>query len=271
MPPAITRLMTRSYVTNHANLTVVDGAGDTVLASLEENFCQAVNLCHNPTSNKLYCADCNSWDNDAVSVIDGLTDSVIAEVNVGGSALELVCSAQSNKVYCANGSGCLNVIDGATDSIIARLTTGGRPFCYNSTKNKVYCARSNNNVTVIDGVADSVIATVPAGSGTSYICCNTLGDKVYCANKADNTLSVINGATDSVDATVTLRVTTPMPLLQSDRQQGLQREAGHRRVAVIDGAAIASSPPRPRAITLALSATTRPTTGSTARTRAATT
>ena len=160
-------------------------------------------LCYNPQNSRVYSAN---YDSDNVTVIDGVTDSVVATVAAGNFPAALCYNPTNNKVYCANtGYASVTVIDGTTDSVIATVAVGDHPYvlCYNPTNNKVYCANDvSDSVAVIDGATDSVVAALPVGSRPRVLCHNSSNNKVYCANWLGNDVTVIDGATNSVAATI---------------------------------------------------------------------
>ena len=59
-------------------------------------------LVYNSTNNKVYCAITQT---DSVTVIDGVTNSVITTITVGVLPWALVYNLTSNKVYCTNSGG----------------------------------------------------------------------------------------------------------------------------------------------------------------------
>jgi YVTN family beta-propeller protein len=144
-----------------------------------------------------------------IIVINGATDS-LAFIPVGAGRYiisSLYYNPYNNKLYCGVYDDTVVIIDGTTDSILRRIRvgTGPRAFCYNHRNNKVYCANWSGNISVIDGSTDMLINTIPAGNGATALCYNSVNNKVYCANYEDTSITVINGATDSVIKTIYLR------------------------------------------------------------------
>ena len=122
------------YVGCDSGVLVVDGATNQRLARILTGG-EVVALCHNPTSNKVYCTNHRS---SSVTVMDGVTNSVIATVRAGRWPRALCYNLQNNKVYCANsGSNNVTVIDGVTNGVAATVATGACPLalCYNPTDN----------------------------------------------------------------------------------------------------------------------------------------
>jgi YVTN family beta-propeller protein len=108
----------------------------------------------------------NSYGN-TVSVIDPLTDSVVATINLlpcGSQPMFIAANTATNKLYVAlHGSGRVAVIDGATDTLDSCVTgVGGGTFgiAVNEALNLVYLTnRDSFDLRVIDGASDTLLAT----------------------------------------------------------------------------------------------------------------
>jgi YVTN family beta-propeller protein len=199
-------------------MTVIDCVGDTVVRTLPVN--QAA-LCYNSRSRELY-AYAGRYGQRTI-VIDTRIDSIVDTLEVGASS---ICyNPQDDKIYYKYERGVKVFRDRA---FVADVPTGTRawpPFhrpapeeagslCYNPASNKVYCANyESKDVTVIDGRTNAVLASIVGGPGLVDICCNPRDNRIYLANGAyppswpfheigDSTVSVIDGATDKVIATV---------------------------------------------------------------------
>jgi len=120
----------------------------------------------NPTSNKVYVANTESYD---VTIIDGATNAVIGTVPVPANSYlaDLCWNSVENKVYCTSTDpDWLNVIDGAGDSLLHRVRMRGGPtyMAYNATMNKLYVTCFDDYmVRVYDGAADTLVAEVWLG------------------------------------------------------------------------------------------------------------
>jgi YVTN family beta-propeller protein len=202
-------------------ITVIDCVGDTVVRTLPVSQWA---FCYNSRSQELY-----AYSRRSIIVVNTRTDSIVDTLNVG--AFVLCYNPHDDKVYCRTGNG-VRILSGRDGAFIADvpLENGawenlgdhefnvgverGSLLCYNPASNKVYCANyGSKTVTVIDGSTNAIVATVVAGPGLVGICCNPSNNKVYLANGAypqswpfheigDSTVSVVDGATDKVIATV---------------------------------------------------------------------
>jgi YVTN family beta-propeller protein len=171
----------------------------------------------NPLGNKVYCANRRS---DNVTVIDGISDTVIAAVPAGSYPIALAYNPVMNRMYCANRtSGSVTVIDGVGDSVIDTAPILERPYAlaYCPNGNKLYAAcYGEDAVAVIACSTNTMIANVPTGAHPYAMKIGTLpfsprkpvvslfsaGNKVYCANNRDDNVAVIDAAGDSVIALI---------------------------------------------------------------------
>ncbi|MGB7055057.1 MAG: T9SS type A sorting domain-containing protein, partial [bacterium] len=153
-----------------------------------------------------------NYINNSVSVIDGITNSIITTAPAGSYPNAFVYNPTNNKIYCANGgSDNVTVIDGETDSIVTTIPVVRWPIAlaHNSVDNKIYCANNwRDTVTVIDGETDSIITNILVGDEPYALIFNPINNKIYCANpglypsSSDSTITVIDGETDSVIITI---------------------------------------------------------------------
>ena len=155
----------------------------------------------NPTTNKVYVANFNSSN---VSVIDGPTNDVV-NVGVVPSPSRVGINPTTNKIYIAHAdSSRVSVIDGATNSVTP-VTVGADPYAFgvNPTTNEIYVPNLNSDyVSVIDGATNNVV-NVTVGMSQYDVGVNPTTNRIYVASAGSNNhVSVINGATDMVVATV---------------------------------------------------------------------
>ena len=165
-----------------------------------------------PSTHTAYVA--NSDDN-AVSVIDGATRTFTATVPVGKNPIGVAVDPTTHTAYVANrDDNTVSVIDGATRTVTATVPVGKNPHgvAVDPSTHTVYIANANNGtVSVIDGATRTVTATVPVGANESGVAVDPGVNTVYvttakmCGNApctGDNTVSVIDGSTHTVTATV---------------------------------------------------------------------
>jgi YVTN family beta-propeller protein len=168
---------------------------------------------------------------------------VIATLPVGRGPLSAAVNSVTNKIYvadwCGNDPNCtsggtVTVIDGATDNTLS-VNVGFNPYgvAVNSLTNKIYVANhcgndpacaSGGTVSVIDGVSNTVVATVTTGSHPYSVAVNSVTNNIYVSNNCGNdlschshngTVSVIDGVSNTVTATVTVGSSPGPPVVNS--------------------------------------------------------
>ncbi len=157
----------------------------------------------NPVSNRIYVVNQNS---NSVTVIDGASNSIIANVGVGASPYAVAINAVTNKIYIANHSanGTVTVVDGQNNPVV-NVSVGNFPdaVAVNSRTNKIYVVNFNDStVSVIDGASNANIATVPVGRYPVSLTVDPVSNMIYVANYNDGTVSVIDGAQNVTIATI---------------------------------------------------------------------
>ena len=183
----------------------------------------------NTTTNTIYVSnacgtvpDCGGTSPGTVTVVDGANNTVTATVTVGLYDTFFVVNPVTNKIYVTNyDSNSVSVIDGTTNTVTATVAVGANPVgaAINPVTNMIYILNSGNGqgttISVIDGDTDTVVATVTVGNFPLGAAVNTVTNTVYVTNYCGNqfgcnmnpvpgTVSVIDGATNTVTNTVTV-------------------------------------------------------------------
>lgn len=158
----------------------------------------------NPASNKVYTANSQSG---SVTVIDGASNQVLANVAVADYPAFLCWNSVNNKVYATCGDpDWLYVIDGVGDTVINKVRMRGYPclMAYNSMFNKLYvlCA-DDDMVRVYDGAADTLMSEVWFGDlNMPYaLLWHPISNKVFCSTRCDaesDTVFVVDCMTDTI-------------------------------------------------------------------------
>jgi YVTN family beta-propeller protein len=221
--------LTCPYPYPQGTVTVIDGATEQTVSVNVGYF--PFGAAVNPVTNRIYVAnecgnDPNCLSNGTVSVIDGVSNTVIATVNVGNVPYSFAVNSVTNKIYVVNGcgdpscissSGTVSVIDGVSNTVTALVPVGSDPDppVLNPVTNKIYVANAcgndptcnqpyvNGTVTVIDGVTNNT-QSVNVGYIPFSLDVNSATNKIYVANACgDNpncglvtpTITAIDGAT----------------------------------------------------------------------------
>jgi DNA-binding beta-propeller fold protein YncE len=236
---AVNPLTDKIYVANWSgNVTVIDGATNSTTTVTDPNAADPIAAAVNSVTNKIYVTNIVS---NNVTVIDGASNSTttISDPNMS-TPNSVAVNPVTNKIYVANvgvfpGTPAnVTVIDGATNStttitdpyLAPGIHTRGFSLAVNSATDKIYVAdESDSNgkghVSVIDGSTNSVITvTDPDAIAPVAVAVDPATNTIYIANGGSLFLSgsnpgsvtVIDGATDSITTVVDPKADVPNAL-----------------------------------------------------------
>jgi YVTN family beta-propeller protein len=141
-----------------------------------------------------------------VSVIDGVTNAVLATVAVGDGPTAMVHNPIGNKIYVSNvgapGPGTpaactVTVIGAATNTVLGTIPAGDEPtaFSFSPRDRRIYWVNEwSHSVSIVDAATDATISVLPLGKGqvqpvdTAY---NSVNGLVYTANRLIFNIGVI--------------------------------------------------------------------------------
>ncbi len=184
-----------------SDLFVIDAEADTVVRNVG---IKASTMVFDSIHNQLFCID--QWnDNCRLYVVDGVSDSVDAQIALRTWPYDLAYNPTLQKIYCseANGDRIL-VVNAATNTLIDSISG---PFYYsaltcNPLNNKLYAVSLySDSLYVLDCATDSIIAVVTVDHFSRSLVYNYVSNKIYCPS--DSMLSIIDGLTNIVIATIT--------------------------------------------------------------------
>lgn len=145
---------------------------------------------------------------DTVSVIDGISRSVIATIPVGKSPHDIVLDPSGKVAYVTNGeSNSVTLLDTATNRVISAVEGVGRDpqqiVIHPRGKFGYVSCFDSANLYVIDLVARRVTATIPVGESPQSVAISPDGERVYLVNLHSPEAMVIETATHKVIAKFT--------------------------------------------------------------------
>ena len=159
-----------------------------------------------PVTDTIYVTNQSS---NTVSVINGATNTVTAVIPVGSTPTNVGVDSATDTIYVGNnggGPGTVSVINGATNTVTATLTgfTSPSGVAVNPVTDTIYVTGSYDQMWVINGATNAVTGpfTPDACQYTSDEAVDPTTDTVYVPGQFCSAVSVINGATDAVTATV---------------------------------------------------------------------
>ncbi len=140
-----------------------------------------------------------------VSVINTITNKVIATIKIGDMPSGICFTPDGTKGYVTNiQSKRVSVINTVTNLITATIAVGDSPdgMCMSPDGATLYVANNKSNtISVVNTATNVVKATINAGNGPAGICVSPDGAKVYVTNTGDNAANVFNTATNTIIAT----------------------------------------------------------------------
>ncbi len=157
----------------------------------------------NPITTRVYFVNPNP-DGGSVGVLDARTNRIIASVNVGRGPYHLGINPQTNRIYVPNfRDKTVSVINGRTNRLIKTIKVGMYPgsICIHIRTNLIYVT-TFRTLCVIDGTTNRVRTTILFKGRPSQIIINELTNRIYVTNTVKDTVSVINGNTQAVIATI---------------------------------------------------------------------
>jgi YVTN family beta-propeller protein len=185
---------------------------------------------------------------DSVSVIDTLTNRVVATVAVGAQPDGVAASPDGHRVYVANfAANTVAIMDTATDTVTGNVPVGNGPvgLAASADGSRLYVAnRGDNTVSVVDTASDAVVTVVPVGAGPDAVAVTPDGGTLYVTNSYSHTpgvVSVIDTTAAAVTATVTVLRNPNRVAISPDGRTAYVTNFRSWNVAVIDVATRAVS------------------------------
>ncbi|MBE2234178.1 MAG: YncE family protein, partial [Anaerolinea sp.] len=217
---AINRVTNKVYVANYASntVTIFDGASGALLATVNFTplgYGQPAYVAVDETLNRAYVT---LHSGGRVAVINGATNALVTTMEAQSGAFGLDVHPGLQRAYVSNrDTGTINVFDTSTNTRLWPQTTavGGMPFALtvDAARNRMYvlyalAGGSPDRVAVYSLALSgaSRIGTVSVGDGGAQggtgIAVNPTTGHVFVANSAQNSVTVIDGPTLAVLATV---------------------------------------------------------------------
>lgn len=217
------------YVAYGSSVLVINGATNEVTATIP--FSGTVyGIAVNPVTNLVYVAT------GGLLVVNGSTNQIIAtlgDVSAGGVGVD----PSTNTIYVTNDAS-LGVVNGGSNQLTDTIPFPNVVSYHNNpldigvdpTTHLAYIGTGTDTMMIIDGLTDQVYGTIP--SGANSIAVNPVTDTVYSATTSG--ISVINGATNMLEATIPVELDTQQLAINS-RTDVIYALLAGGSVAVIDG------------------------------------
>jgi YVTN family beta-propeller protein len=249
----------------HDVITVIDGASDKGIAGNRDSLKLGISdLCYDAQDNRLFAAARTA---NCVKIYDGDLRTYLAEALAAiatipvGEPEHLCYNPKENEVLCAPGFYCNSLrtsLAGDYRKLVAipgaEAYSSRRTFAAFSVDNvpvrldcdprsgKVYCATAGDTLLVIRGSWHGIDARIPLAGVPSGICFDTVGLRVYCScwgsrqldqNAGPGSVSVIDGGSNQVIATIPVGKTPGLLCFDSQDRKVFCANLDDRSISVI--------------------------------------
>lgn len=150
----------------------------------------------------LYVADSGAF---AVNVVSGATNKVVANISLGAPPVGLDFDTWNGDVYVANGNSVSVISGVTNTVVATTSVSYPTRVAFDSSNGDVYVTSyGSNNVSVISGTTNTVVKTipVPTGSGPLGVAFDSTNGDIYVADEGPNMVSVISGASNTIVDTI---------------------------------------------------------------------
>ncbi|MCM3746990.1 YncE family protein [Paenibacillus pasadenensis] len=199
---AVNPFTNRVYVLNTGSntATVINGCTHRVMSAIKVGQ-GPLSLVINLRTNRLYIA---VEERSSVSIVNGRTNQRIKTIPNVGDIDTFAVNPVTNLIYAPDdttNSSKITVINGKTNQIMTTIQGGESPRIpvVNRKLNRIYVSTAGEEIppsraTVIDGATSKIIkADLRMGLGTSAGVVNEKNNRVFFANGAGNTITVLSG------------------------------------------------------------------------------
>ncbi|MFN8475244.1 MAG: kelch repeat-containing protein [Anaerolineae bacterium] len=227
------------------------GASRTAVSTISFGQDRTSAIAANPVTRRVYVS---LEDMPGVAVIDATNNAVLSKIPTQGYHKGIAVDPAANRIYVAQQfAGSVRIIDGANNSVIADLkvpdlvqTIGD--VAVNPVTQRLYIIRANNNdVAVFDTTTNTFLDAIAFGARSTPDCraiaCDSNGigvnpatNRVYVTHPESSRLSVIDGETNKVIASVPVGKGASRIAFNPVTNNVYVTNSGDSTVSVVDGA-----------------------------------
>jgi YVTN family beta-propeller protein len=253
------------YAADGNTISVIDGTTNQIVADIPVPGLDPSTISINPSTNVIYAANelyvTNSSDwNNTISVIDGTTNQIVADIPVPGLDPSTISINPSTNVIYAADRNIISVIDGTTNEKLGYIgLSSSNDIAVNPSTNMVYIANDEGYISVTNGTTHIIFDFIGLNNSQPTIDVNPSTNMIYATNHGDsgnniiptvslsisgndgNTISVIDGTTNQIVAdipvpgldpsTIAVNPSTNMVYVASSGSY----KSGDETILVIDG------------------------------------
>jgi YVTN family beta-propeller protein len=248
---AVDSKLGRALVVNQAGNTVslLDTSTGSVLHTSAVGYGpSAVGLYSDQLLNQAFVANTAS---DSVSLLDTKTGAVLRTIAVGRQPTALVVDKTTNRVFVANrGSDTVSLLEASTGRVVRTIQVGTDPaaVAVDTTTGRVFVANlGSGTVSVLDDQTGALLhntavgkaapigwLTALAGKAPVALGVDTTTGRVFVANPASNTVSVLNDDSGALLHTTAVGTTPSDVAVDDTNGQVFIANTGSNTVSVLD-------------------------------------
>jgi YVTN family beta-propeller protein len=197
----------------------------------------------NPATNRVYLAG-----NNAVAVVDGASNTVIAQVPVGRTPAFMAVNTATNRIYVSNvDDGTVSVIDGVSNAVTTLPVGGAGAIAVNERTNRIYVIRQGNagEVAVIDGAAHTWYTLDTGSHDPRRLVVNPDTNRLYVSHGAGDVRVVDASSTSDRPPGISIAIPGSPSLVALNRATNkvyVSSNVAAAAVVEIDGATNAAAP-----------------------------
>ncbi|MBI2909456.1 MAG: YncE family protein [Chloroflexi bacterium] len=208
----------------------------------------------NPATRMVYVT---STSNNTLTVLNGATNSVAATLTLGSKPVGIAIDQTAGRIYVANQlAGTISVIDAAANVVIATWTL---PTGFNNvwglavdpTLRRLYATLPPNLIGDFTGLAvlnadtGALITQIPTPGRAALVAVNPVTHQVFMTDSSNNTVSIIDGASNTTVATVTVGNSPNSVVVDQNTGLAYVGNAADGTVSVIEPCPPATATPTP--------------------------
>jgi DNA-binding beta-propeller fold protein YncE len=172
-------------------------------------------VCFNTVDRKVYVGSEETEGPGIVTVLDGVGDTLIGEIELGGTPDLLAYNRDEDVLYATGGGPCpISVVDGKGDSVIGYVETEVMPetLAYNVALRKLYAISYDGAVAVIDPRTNRQIKYIDVGGYVGQAALNSSGSRLYIGGYRADSVYVIDCTHDTLVRAISVTAGSPSVL-----------------------------------------------------------
>jgi len=188
-----------AYVASSSDISIIDTTTNVVIDTVATTGARAPQGAAAMGDNVYFAA---ATDNKLI-ILNTLTRTVSYLATTGcSSPNQLVVVSSTRLIANCHGSGNVQIYDVTTPAIAGTVTTGGGPRGMSTSGGLVFVPNSNvDTMTIVDAAATPPVAVRTVNVGDQPEFTAYLDGKIYAANFAGNSVSIVDSSTGTIVAT----------------------------------------------------------------------